>query len=179
MTQAQLGPLIFIAIIIIILAIRVVRMSREQRFQPRSMWILPAIFAVLTATLIVFDRLTSPLDVALMLAALAVGFGFGWYQGTHTTVRVDHSVHAMFVKISPVGSLIWIGVLALRFGVRYVTGPPMPAAATTTDPQAALAASAHTPAGLISTLLLVLAVGMIFGLRAYLQRVYQRERAAL
>jgi hypothetical protein len=32
---------------------------------------------------------------------------------------------------------------------------------------------------LISTLLLVLALGVIVGLRAYLQRVYARERATL
>ena len=178
MTQAQLVPLITIGLIIVILAIRIIRMSREQRFGPTTMWIAPIIFALITAGVIAVDRLTSPLDIALMLLALAAGFGIGWYQGTHTTVRVDHSAHAMFVKISPLGSLIWIAVIALRVGVRYVTGGMTPAAASG-DPHVAVAAASSGPATLVSTLLLVLALGVIVGLRAYLQRVYARERASL
>jgi hypothetical protein len=38
---------------------------------------------------------------------------------------------------------------------------------------------AHTPANLISLLLLVLALGVIAGLRVYLQRFYNRARATL
>jgi len=66
---------------------------------------------------------------------------------------------------------------ALRMGVKYATGgfsQPAPG----TDPQAAMAA-AHGPAGLISMALLALAVGVIFGLRAYLQRAYTAARATL
>ena len=178
MTQAQLVPLITIALIVVILGIRIMRASREQRFSPRTMWIVPGIFGLITIAVIVVDGLTSPLDIALMIVALAVGFGIGWYQGTHTTVRVDHSQHAMFVKISPLGSLIWVAVIALRIGVRYVTGGMTPAAASG-DPRAAVAAASSGPAALISTLLLVLALGVIVGLRTYLQRVYTRERGTL
>jgi len=178
MTQAQLVPLITIALIIVILGIRIMRMSKEQRFRPATMWIVPGIFALITIGVIAVDGLTSPLDIALMLVALAAGFGIGWYQGTHTTVRVDHSQHAMFVKISPLGGLIWIAVIVLRIGVRDFTGGMTPAAASS-DPIAAAAASSRGPAALISTLLLVLALGVIVGLRAYLQRVYARERATL
>ena len=174
MTQAQLVPLITIVLIVVILGIRVIRMSREQRFGPKTMWIVPIIFALITAGVIAVDRLTSPLDIALMLPALAAGFGIGWYQGTHT----DHSAHAMFVKISPLGSLIWIAVIALRVGVRYLTGGMTPAAASG-DPHAAVAAATTGTAALISTLLLVLALGVVVGLRAYLQRLYARERATL
>lgn len=178
MTQAQLVPLITIAVVVVVLGIRVMRMSREQRFKPGSMWVLPIIAALVTASFVAFDGLTSPADIGLMAVAFAVGLGIGWYQGTHTTVRVDHAAHAMFVKISPIGGLIWIGVIALRFGVRYFTGGMTPAAASS-DPHAAAVAASSGPAGLISMMLLVLAVGVIFGLRLYLQRVYTRERATL
>ncbi len=177
MTQDQLVPIITIALVIVIVGLRVARMTREQRFLPGRMWIVPILFGLFTAWLIVFDGLTTPVDIAVLLVALAAGFGIGWYQGTHTTVRVDHSAHAMFVKISPLGGLIWIAVLALRFGVRYATGG-LPPVAATQDPNMPVAA-AHGTAGLISMALLVLAVGVITGLRAYLQRVYERERAAL
>ncbi|MBV8223288.1 MAG: DUF1453 family protein [Candidatus Eremiobacteraeota bacterium] len=177
MTQQQIVTLVTFALIIVLIGVRIVRMSREQRFRPSTMWVLPAIFALITAGVIAIDGLTSPLDIAIMLVALAVGLGIGLYQGTHTTVRVDHTTHAMYVKISPWGSLIWVAVLALRVGVRYFAGGFAPASGT--DPQAAAIAAAHSPAGLISTALLVLAVGVIFGLRVHLQRVYDRERATL
>lgn len=175
MNQSHLPQLITLLVVVIVLGIRIVRMSREQRFAPGRMWFIPALFAVLTVWLIVFEGFTTPLDIAIMLIALACGLGIGWYQGTHTVVRVDHQAHAMFVKISPLGGLIWIIVLLFRMGVRYVTGgfqqPPG------SDPHAIAASSG--PAGAFSMALLVLAVGVIFGLRAYLQRLYAAERAKL
>lgn len=171
----HLPQLITLCAIIALLAVRVVRMSREQRFTPGRMWFIPGLFAVLTVWLIVFEGYTTLLDIALMLLALAIGLGIGWYQGTHTVVRVDHDRHAMFVKISPLGALIWIVVIVFRMGVRYLTGGFQPAPGA--DPRA-LAASSGLP-GTFSMALLVLAVGVIFGLRAYLQRLYAAERAKL
>jgi len=115
----------------------------------------------------------------VLLGALAIGLGIGWYQGTHTTVRVDHAQHAMFVKMSPIGGLIWIAVIVLRVGLRYFTGGMTAPSAAASDPQAAAAAASQGPVGLISIALLVVAVGVLVGLRAYLQRVYNRERASL
>jgi|SRR5271165_5278172 len=176
LTPQQLTPIIVVLVIIVVLGIRIWRSTREQRFQPGTMWVVPGIFAAFTLAFIVIERYTSPLDIALMLVALAIGVAIGMYQGTHTTVRVDHTAHAMFVKISPLGSLIFIGVLILRIAVRYVTGGMTAATAATTDPGMPIP---HTTAGLISLLLLVLAVGVIAGLRAYLQRVYDKARATL
>jgi len=175
MAQTQLVPLITAAVIIVVLAIRVARMAREQRFAPGRMWIIPIAFGALTGFLIAAERYTSARDLGLLALSLAVGFGIGWYQGTHTAVRVDHAAHAMFVKISPLGGMIWIGVIVLRIGVRYATGGMNPSAVAQGSPPVGTGGTA----GLISMCLLVLAVGVIVGLRAYLQRIYARERAAL
>ena len=177
MTPQQLTPIIFIAAVLLAVGIRIWRSSREQRFRPGSMWVVPVIFAALVAFIVAVEGYTSPLDIALMLVALAVGGAIGLYQGTHTTIRVDHTAHAMFVKMSPLGSLIFIGVLVLRMAVRYVSGGVAPAGAPATAAPAL--PTVHTTAGLISLLLLVLAVGVIAGLRAYLQRFYIRARATL
>jgi hypothetical protein len=157
-----------------VLALRIARMAREQRFAPGRMWIIPAALAAFTGFLVVTERYTSAADLGLLALSLAAGGAIGWYQGTHTTVRVDHAARAMFVRISPLGGMIWIGVIVLRIGVRYATGGM--------DPNAVAAGSApggSGVAGLISMCLLVLAVGVIIGLRAYLQRIYARERAGL
>lgn len=180
MSPAQLSTLIFIAIFALIVGVRIWRSAREQRFKPATMWIVPGIFAAITTIWAVADGFTSALDIALFVIALAIGGAIGWYQGTHTTIRYDHTIHAMFVKISPIGSMIWVAVLALRFGVRYYFGGL--AAATATASNAAGVPSVPTatgPAGLFSMALLVVAVGVIAGLRAYLQRAYTLERASL
>jgi hypothetical protein len=176
LTPQQLTPIILVAVIIVVVGLRIWRSTREQRFQTGTMWVVPGIFAAFTLGFIVIERYTSPLDIAFVVLALAVGVAIGLYQGTHTTVRVDHAAHAMFVKISPLGSLIFIGVLVLRIAVRYATGGIAAATAATADPGALIV---HTTAGLISLLLLVLAVGIIVGLRVYLQRVYDQARATL
>lgn len=176
LTPQQLTPIILAVVIVVVVGLRIWRSTREQRFQPGTMWIVPGIFAAFTLAFIVVERYMSPLDIACMVLALAIGIAIGMYQGTHTTVRVDHTAHAMFVKISPLGSLVFIGVLVLRIAVRYATGGMAAATAATATPDAPIV---PTTAGLISLLLLVLAVGMIAGLRVYLQRVYDRARATL
>jgi len=176
-SPSNLSTLIVIGVFAVLIGIRLWRAAREQRFQPATMWIVPGIFAAITLAWAIADGFTAPLDVALFLGSLAAGAAIGWYQGTHTSIRYDHAIHTMFVKISPIGSMIWIAVLVLRFGVRYITGGLAAAPANA-------AGAAHTPtanhlAGLASMLLLVVALGVIVGLRAYLQRAYALERASL
>ena len=176
LSPSNVSTLIFILLFAVILGIRIWRSAREQRFKPATMWIVPGIFAAITVVWAIADGYTTPLDIVYFVVALAVGGVIGWYQGTHTTIRYDHAIHAMFVKISPLGSMIWIAVLALRFGVRYVTGGLAAATASTTSSPGLPPPST---AGLISMALLFVALGVITGLRAYLQRAYNAERAAL
>jgi membrane protein CcdC involved in cytochrome C biogenesis len=175
-TPQQLAPIIFIVAILLAIGIRVWRASREQRFAPGSMWLIPVIFAAYVGWVIFAEGYTDLLDLGLMVLALAIGLAIGMYQGTHTTIRVDHTAHAMFVKISPLGSMIFIGVLVLRIAVRYYLTGGFAMASGASAPGALIA---HTPANLISLLLLVLALGVIAGLRVYLQRFYNRARATL
>lgn len=169
--STNVALLVTIGFIVIVLAARIIWMSREQRVRPVSMWIAPVIFAGLAAALVIFNGFTSLADIGLMVVALLVGGAIGWYQGTHTTVRVESSSGSMFVKTSPIGAVIFVAVLALRFGIRYVTGGLQ----STPAPGGGAALSApHGVANTISLLLLVLAVGMVAGLRVYLQRAYAR-----
>ena len=100
MTPQQLTPIIFVVAILLVIGIRIWRSSREQRFAPGSMWLIAAIFAAYVVWLIFAEGYIDPLDIGLMVIALGIGLAIGMYQGTHTTIRVDHTAHAMFVKIS-------------------------------------------------------------------------------
>ncbi len=153
--------LISFVVIALIIVLRVRRMVREQRFGLLTMWVIPALFACLTIAIMVTDNFTTPADIGLAALALVVGGAIGFYQGTHTTIRVDHAARAMFVKMSPLGAGIFLAVLAVRVGIRFVYG---------TTP-AGMPASVGA-FNIISILLLVLAVGVVVGLRVYLARAY-------
>ena len=159
--------LLTFAIIALVLVFRVMRMRKEQRFGIVTMWVIPAILAALTIGTILVDRLTTAVDIAFALVALAIGVAIGWYQGSHTTVRVDRNARAMFVRVSPIGIAIFVGVLVLRMGIRTMYGGAVP----TTPPTGGTI-------NLVSALMLFVVVGMVAGLRAYLTRAYRTATAA-
>jgi hypothetical protein len=148
-------------VIALLIVLRVRRMVREQRFGLVTMWVIPALFACLTIAIMVTEDFTTPSDIGLAVLALVLGAAIGFYQGTHATIRVDHAARAMFVKMSPLGAGIFLAVLAVRVGIRLVYGT------TTVGMPASVGAF-----NVISILLLVLAVGVIAGLRIYLARAY-------
>ena len=146
-----------IALSIAIAVFVVVRQLSERRVRVRSIWLLPAIMVLLSAELVAADGLTTPSDVALLIAIMAAGAGIGWYQGTHTTVRVDRAAGSMFVKASPLGAIIWAVVIVFRMVVRLAAG-----------------GNSASPGGaFLTAALLALAIGVIAGQRAYLYRAYQ------
>jgi len=96
---------VIVAIILILMGVRVYRMTRERRWSVTQMWFAPAILLVITAILVFFDARTSTLLAALLApVGLAAGIAIGLYQGTHTTVRVDRANQSLFVKTSPIGT---------------------------------------------------------------------------
>ena len=163
--------LVTVAFVALILVFRIMRMRREQRFGLSTMWIAPAIFAAVAIGLMVFDQATTSLDIGLVLIALAVGAAIGWYQGTHTAIRIDRNARAAYVRVTPIGIAIFVGVILLRIAIRTTYASPLPASAgAPVMPGPPLAGSALS---LVSVVLLFVVVGMIFGLRAYIARAYQ------
>jgi hypothetical protein len=164
--------IITVVVIAAVLAFRIWRSTREQKWSVPGMWVLPSIFLLLTGVIVAIDVASSVWVVPASVAGLAAGVGIGLYQGTHTTVRVDAPVRSVFIKISPLGNLIFLTVLVLRIGLRFVLAPPTQAAA----PQSF--ASLPPEAAIIGGALLALAAGMLFGLRIYVQRVYSAQLSA-
>jgi hypothetical protein len=150
-------------------ALIVFRVSRERKFPIGSLWVFPAILVALGIFDVVATGVSSPLDIVYMLLAFAGGGAFGWYQGIHSTVRVDKAARAAFVKSSPIGIALFVAAIAVRFGARYISG--------------GLSSSAYngdhlSPAvALTSAITLVFAVGLIAGLRFYVKQKYDETPA--
>jgi Protein of unknown function (DUF1453) len=158
--------IITIVVIAAVLAFRVYRQTREQRWPIDKMWISPLIFLAITLVFVAIDTQQYWLAPAAGIVGLAAGVGVGLYQGNHTTLRLDKPNKAVFIKVNPIGSLIFIAILLLRFGLRFSEMSGMTQAQLSSGVLPVV-----SPAEvLLGSGLLALAAGSILGLRLYVKR---------
>ena len=161
--------LITVLIVAAALALIIFRVSRERKFPIGSIWVFPAILVALGIFDIVATGVSTPLDIVYMIIALAAGIAFGWYQGVHSTVRIDKTARAAFVKSSPIGIALFVAALAFRMGARYMAG---------SFSSSTYSGDHMSPAvALTSAITLIFAVGLITGLRVYVKRAYDEVPA--
>lgn len=120
----EVNPQTYINIAIGLLLVGVIafRIARERKIPIGSLWVFPGIIFLIAVASIAYQRVDSPLDIIYMLLGLVAGAALGWYQGVHSTVRVDKAAKAAFVKTSPFGAFLFIAAIAFRVGARYFTG---------------------------------------------------------
>jgi energy-converting hydrogenase Eha subunit A len=165
MTQGIINILIAAAV----LGLVIFRVSRERKFPIGSLWVFPAILVALGIFDIVMTGVSSPLDILYMVVAFAAGGAFGWYQGIHSTVRIDKAARCVFLKTSPIGIALFVAALAFRFGARYMSG---------SFSSSAMDSGHLSPAvALTSAITLIFAVGLITGLRFYVKQKYDETPA--
>jgi hypothetical protein len=158
----MIGYAITAAIIAVVLIIRFRRINQERRLELGRLWIVPALYAVLAATMFVT---TPPGETGWLLCAagLAVGAPLGWLRGRMMHIRVDPETRALSLRQSPAAFLFILVLIVARSGSR-----------------AALAGGAGGPLHLSTAALADLLVGLALGLFA-MQRLemYLRARRLL
>jgi len=169
MSPQQIQTVVVIGVFVLLIGFRIYRQTREQIWPLRRYWLSPVIYGLILALAVLPDSISgSPLSPLAAIVGLAIGFGVGMYQGNHTTLRIDKPGNAVFVKAKPIGTVIVVGVLALRIGLRWVIG-----GAPGQGPVGANGLPVITPAeAIIGSGLLAIAVGLIIGLRWYVKRAY-------
>lgn len=119
----QSGVLYALPFILLILVLRLLRGTRARPLRVERMWIVPAIFAVVIALSIFSQPVDFDLALdAVMVLAFAAGVGVGWFRGRMVRISIDVNTHALTSQQSPWGMLIFVGILVLRMGLRYVLG---------------------------------------------------------
>lgn len=108
-------------VVALILLLRVSRMTKARPLQIERLWVVPVIFAALTAVTFV-QTPPSLSDAPWLVGIAAIAAIVGWYRGKMMRITVDPQTHALSQAASPVASLFLIAVLALRYGLRYVLG---------------------------------------------------------
>jgi hypothetical protein len=108
-------------VVLVIILLRMQRMSQARPLKTETLWIVPAIFAAFTA--LTFWQAPPSLSDAPWLAGVGVvGAIVGWYRGKMMRITVDPQTHNLSQAASPLALLFLIAVFGLRYGLRYVLG---------------------------------------------------------
>jgi hypothetical protein len=115
-TVQILTPLITVAILALVLWRR---NSRPRQLRIERLWIRPVLFAlIVSATLAATPFPFDPVSLAVLAFALAVGATLGWQRGRFMHIDVHPETHDVTSRVSPVGMIFILAVLALRLLLR-------------------------------------------------------------
>jgi hypothetical protein len=130
--------LIAIAFVLVLFALRVRRMSRIRPLKLERLWVVPAIYAVVVASLL-SQSPPQGLGWAVVAAGLVLGGALGWQRGKLMQIRVDPKTHALNQQASIAGVVFIVVLIAVRSAARQMGGEMHMNVALVTDTLAALA----------------------------------------
>jgi len=110
-----------VIVVAVVMALRWRRMSRARRLRLETLWILPAVYAVIVA----YVFATSPPSASgwgWSVLGLAVGAAIGWYRGRMMQIHVDPETHALSQQASPAAFLLLIVLVVARGAARQEIG---------------------------------------------------------
>ncbi len=111
--------------LLIVAIILVVRNRRPRELNLQRLWIRPTLAVLFVGTMLY--KSPPPLTVAsfaVMAAALALGAALGWLRGRLTHLVVLAETHIITARVSAVGVILVLGLVAGRMILRdAMTGP--------------------------------------------------------
>lgn len=112
-----IGYVIMAIVLSAVLFFRVRRTNQVRPLKVERLWIVPAIYLVLT---IVTFATTPPDGAGWALCALAflIGGALGWQRGRLMRIDVDPETHAVTMVQSPAALFFIVILIALRSGMR-------------------------------------------------------------
>ena len=142
--QSWISYAITIGIIVVIMALRMRGMSKMRPLKLETLWIVPAMYAVVAA--LMFFSLPPVGWVAIAsVAGLAAGAAVGWQRGKMMQIHVDPETHALNQKASPAAMFFLIALIVIRAGARNLIGAESHVSpAMLTDPLIAFALGMFT-----------------------------------
>jgi hypothetical protein len=117
----QLNPRVIggVVPILIVVVLLIARNARPRPLRIERLWIRPVIFLVLMgAALTVTTPPLDPLNIGVLVTALAIGCGLGWLRGSAMKIDVHPETHALTARASPLGLVLIFGLLAVRYVLR-------------------------------------------------------------
>jgi membrane protein CcdC involved in cytochrome C biogenesis len=119
--QTWVSYAITIGIIVVVMALRMRRMGRMRPLKLGTLWIVPALYFVVTALMFVQLPPTGWVAIA-SIVALLIGAAVGWQRGKMMHIHIDPETHALNQKASPAAMFFLIGLIVVRAGARTFLG---------------------------------------------------------
>jgi DMSO reductase anchor subunit len=99
----------------VILLLLVVRNRRPRPLRVELLWVRPVLLLAIFGVGAAREPISlTPLALAVLIAAAAVGVALGWQRGRFMRIEVDPDTHAVTSHASILGVVFILGVLLLR-----------------------------------------------------------------
>jgi hypothetical protein len=117
--------LIPVAIILVVLALRFRRLTRERPLKIEWLWVVPALYIVI-AGLTFWSLPPAPMTWAAAVAALLAGAALGWQRGRMMHIAVDPETHQISQKGSLAAMAFILVLVVIRTGARNMESLGIP-----------------------------------------------------
>ncbi|MCI3178949.1 hypothetical protein C5708_01630 [Caulobacter sp. CCUG 60055] len=117
--SARLLPFVITPLILLVVILRLRRMSQSRPLKLEWLWIMPAIMLASAAAML-SQMPPKGLDWFWLGLIFTVGAVAGWFRGRMMNITVDPQTHAMNVQASPWALYFLVALFAVRFGLRSV-----------------------------------------------------------
>lgn len=105
-------------VVALVLALRFRGLRRARRLKLETLWIVPALYAIVAAA-ILWQFPPHGAQILWLIAALGVGAAVGWRRGALMRITIDPETHALNQHASPAALLFIVLLIVARQGLRY------------------------------------------------------------
>lgn len=114
---AWVGYVAAAIIISVVLFFRVRSMRRIQKLHVERLWVVPMLYALVTAS-VLYQSVPAGIQWLYVGIALLLGVLIGWRRGAAMRINVDPETHELNQQASPTAMLFILVLIIIRQGLR-------------------------------------------------------------
>jgi len=118
---AWVGYVASAVIICTVLFFRFRSMRRIRKLQLERLWIVPALYTLVTAS-VLYQSVPTGIQWLYVVVALVLGAALGWRRGAMMRINIDPETHELNQQASPAAMLFILVLIIIRQGLRMEAG---------------------------------------------------------
>jgi hypothetical protein len=118
---AWVGYAVSAIIICTVLFFRFRSMRRIQKLRLERLWIVPALYTLVTVS-VLYQSVPTGIQWLYVAIALAFGAALGWRRGALMRINIDPETHELNQQASPAAMLFILVLIVIRQGMRMEAG---------------------------------------------------------
>lgn len=109
-----------VPLLVLALIVRRGLRAKPSKVRLRSMWFMPVVIALATASLLGSTPMPSMLALAGFVGAFAGGLGAGWLRARHMAFSVDPEKGTLTSTATPIGTMLVAVLFVVRFALKLM-----------------------------------------------------------